>query len=160
MSARPLRYLFVCTANINRSPTAATWADKYLTDRFVFAEIKSAGTHAWDGNPAGAYSIDAMRELGFDMREHRSQPATAELLEWADHVVVMEPMHEEFLRPAMPEGKTMLRLWDYMEGTDHVVDPHGGPLEAHQQAAALIGTAIELMVSEHLAARRAARSDA
>jgi protein-tyrosine-phosphatase len=152
---RPPRYLFVCTANINRSPMGAAWVERYLTERFVAGEIRSAGTHAWEGAEAGAYTIDAMRELGFDLRQHRTTPLSAELVEWADHVVVMEPMHAEVVSKVAPDK--VVRLWHWIDGAEEVDDPQGQPLEAHHRAAANIGEAVGKMVAEHLAARRARR---
>jgi protein-tyrosine phosphatase len=153
----PLRYLFVCTANINRSPMAATWVEQHLAERFVMAEIRSAGTHGWDGAEAGAYAIDAMRELGHDMRAHRSQPINEELLAWAEYVVIMQPMHEERIRGSV-DSKKIVRLWDFVDGADRIVDPQGHDLDAFRVAAASIRDATKLMVAAHLAARRAARN--
>ena len=153
---RPPRYLMVCTANINRSPMAEYWARKVLADRFVAAEIRSAGTHAWEGSEAGAYTIDAMRELGFDLRDHRTTPLNRDLIEWADHVVVMEPMHAEVVSTLVNEDN-LVCLWHWIDQADEVVDPQGQPLEAHREAAERIGRAIQAMVGEHLAARRASR---
>ncbi len=158
VAARPTRYLFVCTANINRSPMAATWTAHHLAQRFVMAEIRSAGTHGWDGAEAGAFAIDAMRELGHDMRQHRSQPLSDQLLDWADHVVVMEPMHEAVVRGRdVIEEAALVRLWDFVDGADQVDDPQGHPLDAYRAAAASIGDATQRMITAHLAARRAAR---
>jgi len=153
----PIRYLFVCTANINRSPMAATWAEHHLAQRFVMAEIQSAGTHGWDGAEAGAYAIDAMRELGHDMRAHRSRAITQELIDWADHVVIMEPMHEDVIGERVAAGK-LIRLWDYVDGADHIEDPQGHALAAFRNTATSIGGAILTMVVAHLAARRAQRA--
>ena len=157
VSTRPPRYLFVCTANINRSPMASTWAEHYLTQHFVAGEIRSAGTHAWKGAEAGAYAIDAMREHGFDMRSHRSQPISSELLDWADHVVVMEPMHSEVVGPKVEPSK-LIELWDYVDGADHIADPQGHPLEAFRRAAGEIEGAVSRLISRQVAERRAARA--
>lgn len=152
---RPPRYLMVCTANINRSPMAEYHAREALADRFVAAEIRSAGTHAWAGEEAGAYTVDAMRELGFDLRKHRTTPLSRELLEWADHVVVMEPLHAEVVSIQGGQDK-LVQLWDWIDGADEVVDPQGKPLDDHREAATRIGRAITAMVADHLAARRTA----
>lgn len=133
---------------------AATWADHYLSQAFVAADIRSAGTHGWAGAEAGAFAIDAMRLQGFDMREHRSQPVSDDLLQWADHVVVMEPMHEAVMGDRVPAG-CLVRLWEFLDGATQVDDPQGHPLDAYKHAAASIGGAVQRMVEAHLAARRA-----
>lgn len=153
---RAPRYLFVCTGNIHRSPTAAVWADHYLTQRFVSGQIKSAGVSARPGSRAGALMTDAMRELGFDLREHRSQQVTVELLEWADRIVVMEPRHAEVLseRYGVPRDE-ITELWGFLDvATDEVADPIGADLEAHREAARSIGEAVKRLVAQDLTERR------
>lgn len=152
-------YLFVCTANINRSPTAATWAEQHLANRFVTAQIRSAGVAAWQGAEASAYAIDVMRELDMDMRNHRSQPISEELLEWADHIVVMEPGHADYIRTLLPEaGPRIIGLWTYLaESEEHVPDPHRQGIEVFRASCKSLGVAVEKLIEEHLAARRAAK---
>jgi len=158
-SVRATRYLFVCTANINRSPTAAAWAEHHLAQRFVSADIRSAGVAAWEGAEASAYAIDVMREHSVDMREHRSQPTSPDLLLWADHIIVMEPGHEEHIVQMQPEvEERIIRLWDYLaEEADEVYDPHRQTIDVFRTSCASIGEAVKALIEEHLAARRAAR---
>lgn len=87
--------LFVCTANQQRSPTAE---EMYRNDpRF---EVCSAGTDALSG-----------REV------------TAEDLQWADLVVVMEQRHAQKIRDAFPSAASGVKLvvlgipdvYEYME---------------------------------------------
>jgi protein-tyrosine-phosphatase len=139
---------------------AEAWARKFLEDRFVAADVRSAGTHAWDAAEAGAYTTDAMREIGFDLRAHRTTRVTAELLEWADVVAVMEPMHAEVVLELLPEVEAKLhRVWTFLPGNpDHVTDPHGHQLDAHRTAAQAVGGAVKALIDQWFAERRAARS--
>ena len=73
MTKKLQRLLFVCTANQCRSP-----AFEKCLNRFKGVECKSAGTHG--GNLL-----------------------SAELLEWADRVVVMELRHWEFIWDKYPQ---------------------------------------------------------
>lgn len=160
MSAfRSQRWLFVCTANINRSPMALAWAERVLSSRFVTAELDSAGSHGWDDGEAGAFTIDAMRGLDFDLRDHRSKPLSPALLAWADYVVVMEERHADVALGLDPDcGPKIRRLWHFQpDGGDHVVDPHNEPLEAHREAAQVIGVAVTALIQQVFAERRAAR---
>ncbi|MCH8003300.1 MAG: protein tyrosine phosphatase [Nanoarchaeota archaeon] len=68
-----MKLLFICTFNLQRSPTAAEiFKDKY--------ETKSAG-----------------------VGENAKQPLTAELLKWADVVFVMEEEHRKFISEKYPK---------------------------------------------------------
>ena len=122
------------------------------------ADIRSAGTHAWDGSEAAGYAADAMRELDFDLRGHRSQRLTVELIAWSDHVVVMEPMHEQRARElAASAGLSPVihGLWAYFEGSpDEVWDPHGSDLESYRRSAREIGAAMERLVRQILREQR------
>lgn len=152
------RYLFVCTANINRSPIAAAWAARLLEDRFVAADIRSAGTHARTGDAAAAYAIDAMRELGFDLRSHRSSPLDAELLSWADHVVVMEPMHAEVARRLLGGAEELGKvqgLWLHQAvPAKHVADPQGQSLDVYRGSAREIGNSLKALLDAAFGASR------
>lgn len=160
VNLRPPRLLFVCTANMNRSVTAAAWAEKWFSERFVSAEIQSAGTHAYDGAPAAASTIEAMFEHGFDLREHRTRRVSGALVGWADHVVLMEPMHLEVVRGLAPDAEDkFLPMWPFVgdgEG-DHVLDPHGGPLEGYRGMASSLSDASKQLVAHVLAERRRRR---
>ncbi len=155
----PPRLLFVCTANMNRSPTAAAWALKLFADRFVGAEIRSAGTHAHDGGLASASATQAMLALGFDLRTHRTRLLTAEAITWADSVVVMEPMHRDKVLGLAPDAAhKIVAMWEFVEdGGDHVRDPQGRAYAEFERSAVEIGTATQKLVAHVLAERRARR---
>ena len=70
------RVLFVCSGNIHRSPTAANM----FKDCEGF-EVKSAGTSI------GAHN-----------------PVSAELVEWADKIFVMEEEHRKLIVQQFPEA--------------------------------------------------------
>ncbi len=67
------RILFVCSANLQRSPTAAD----YFAGRFPDHDFDSAGTN---------------RKICF---QKGTQPVTTELLDWADVILVMETRHRK-----------------------------------------------------------------
>ena len=53
-------------------------------------EISSAGTAAWEGQPATPDAVAVASEDGVDLDAQRSRRVTAELLQRADLVLVME----------------------------------------------------------------------
>ncbi len=103
-----------------------------------------------------------MREVGIDMRDHRSQPTTPELLLWADHIIVMEPGHASHIIQMQPKvEERIVRLWDYLdEEAEEVYDPHRQTIDVFRTSCKSLGDAVKKLITEHLAARRAARAGA
>jgi len=78
------KVLFVCTANMDRSPTA----EDMLKQRNGF-EVQSAGTWL-----------------------HARKRITEELIEWAEIIFVMERYHEESLLYLSPEAEGKIVVLD------------------------------------------------
>lgn len=101
----------VCTGNICRSPMA----EVLLRDALERCgaddvEVMSAGTWAGQGSPATAEAVEVMRKRDIDLRGHRSQPLTADLLRRADLVIAMTSVHAREIRQFDPAAldKTLL----------------------------------------------------
>ena len=95
-----MKLLFVCTANICRSPTAEALA---RADAPASVQLSSAGTHARDGEPINPDMLAALPE-DLDTSGFRSRRLTTAMLEEADLVLTMEAAHRTFIlddHPAM-----------------------------------------------------------
>ncbi len=121
--------LVVCTGNLCRSPMVAA----LLADRLVHDpdrrdwRVTSAGVWAFEGRPASVFAVEEMRERGIDMRAHRSQPVTGELMEAADLVLAMTRNHVEALQAAFPDQAAKVHLLSTVVGRVHdIADPYGG----------------------------------
>jgi protein arginine phosphatase len=131
-----LRILFVCTGNTCRSPLAEAIARRELADdeRFV---VGSAGTFAEDGACASSGALEVAREHGLDLEAFASRRLTAELLEAADCVLVMEPVHRSGVLGVSPQSDTRTFLLGEMAGRHGreatVPDPFGGPIESYRR---------------------------
>ena len=123
--AEPHRLLFVCTANICRSPMAEELARLYAETRGWHVEARSAGTHARDGDEAAPNSQKAIREVGGDLTSHRSQSVTDDLVAWADRILVMELRHAQFVREGWPGADEKLQMLGTFGGIMEIGDPYG-----------------------------------
>jgi len=149
------KILLVCTGNICRSPLAAAWLQRALTERGVEGmDVSSAGTGAWDGAPVseGAYLVGL--ERGLDLSAHRARLLTRELIEEADLVLTMARHHRARVDELGGEGRVFV-LGEYAgrEGDEaEVSDPFGGDLEVYRDTCveleALIEAAVERIVKE------------
>ena len=101
------KVLFVCTANIDRSPTAED-----LLGQLKGFEVQSAGT--W---------LHARRRI------------SEELINWADIVFVMERYHKEFLLDLSPMAKNKTVVLDipdiYSRNDPELVRILKGKLSTH-----------------------------
>ena len=145
--------LFVCTANICRSPMAAAIMRDRITRAGLEAEIQviSAGVWAETGARASANAAVVLRGSGIDLTGHRSQLLTPALLREADIILVMEESHRRSVFYMAPEHLAKVFLLTEMAGGyDDVPDPYGGPFEEYVQTAAFLAALIDKGMSRIL----------
>ena len=124
--SRPHRLLFVCTANICRSPMAEGLARDYARRRGWPVEVRSGGIMGLMDKPAAANAVAVMKEIGVDISMHRSGGIDDELLEWADYVLVMELRHQSVLHERHPQCEGRVMMLGPFGGIHEVADPVGG----------------------------------
>ena len=94
----PLKVLFVCTANICRSPYMEL-ATRRLLGPASGIEVSSAGTHGFADRPMSEEMIGGFET---DARRFRSRRATVDLVEAADLVLTAEAAHRTYLLEETP----------------------------------------------------------
>lgn len=128
--------LFICTANICRSPMAVELfkmklqAHKLPLDQW---RVESAGTWAQEGEPASEGSSIVMLRRGVDLSEHRSRMVSKNMLKEFDLILTMEAGHKEALQIEFPEFASRIFMLSEMQGVSAPVrDPYGGPLTGYE----------------------------
>jgi protein-tyrosine-phosphatase len=123
--------LFVCTANVCRSPLAeALFKEKLAQEGLAGWQVESAGTWAMEGYPAAEKGVRLLGERGIDLRRHRARGVTRELLRQFDLILVMEKGHKEALRTEFPEiAERVLLVSELVGETREIGDPMGGSLD-------------------------------
>jgi protein-tyrosine phosphatase len=138
--------LFVCTANICRSPAAevlfADWLRKNRPGETW--TVASAGTWAQAGQAASTFSRQVLAERGLDLAAHRSRAVDAELLARADVALCMTASQREALHIEFPEHAARVHLLSALAGPPYdVPDPYGGPREGYVEMVAELQGLIE-----------------
>jgi protein-tyrosine phosphatase len=108
-------------------------------------KVCSAGVMAGRGAPASRFGVKALRELAIDMKKHRSQPVTDELVEQARLIVVMSQTHRDILLERYPESGekiAMLKSFDAASDGGDVLDPIGMSLDIYRHIRNEIGDAM------------------
>jgi protein-tyrosine phosphatase len=137
--------LFVCTANICRSPMAegafrAMARRAGLADAFA---VDSAGTFdGYAGQPPSLLAIEAAARRGYDIAGLRARSLVTADLERFHLPLAMDRTHLAAMRWMAPRG-LMDRPQMFMKfapgaAVTDVADPFGGPVRGYEQALDLI----------------------
>jgi len=155
MTKRPpaaFEILVVCTGNICRSPMAAGLLQHLLpSDIKGRIKVGSAGTYALHGHQAAPHAVDTMARAGIDIRSHRAQQATSDLVRPADLVLTMERVHQQIVRHLIFWNRSRVKLlseYDPKCDVMDIPDPYGKPPEAYQACLEIMQPYIELVISD------------
>ncbi|TMQ72261.1 MAG: low molecular weight protein arginine phosphatase [Candidatus Eisenbacteria bacterium] len=130
------RVLLVCTGNTCRSPMAAGALLVALGGDAEQVRVESAGTAAWEGQPATEPARRVAAAGGVDLGGHRSRRVTPAMVRSADIVLVMERGHLAAVRAlgADPERSHLLSEWPAPgEPGLEISDPFGASSEAYEE---------------------------
>jgi protein-tyrosine phosphatase len=101
-------------------------AKTYALERGWPMEVRSGGVLGIINRPADPLAVRVMSEIGIDISSHRSQGIDDDLVEWADHILVMELNHTIQLRERHPELADKALMLGTFGGMMQVQDPIGG----------------------------------
>lgn len=139
--------LFVCTANICRSPVAAALLKQKL-DANGRAQsdwvVQSAGTWATIKRGPARFSVQLMAARGIDIRQHRANMIDDAFMAQADLILCMETGHVEALKIEFPQFQE--RIFTLSEMADKpysIPDPYGGPIGDYRRMIADVEKLIE-----------------
>jgi protein-tyrosine-phosphatase len=126
--------LFICTANICRSPVAeALLKDRLKKNGYDDWSVSSAGTWSLTRSPAAQNSQMVSAQYGLDISDHISRMVEEAHLREADLILCMEEGHVEALKVEFPEQVHKIYPLTAMSGPTYSVnDPYGGPLLDYQ----------------------------
>lgn len=136
--------LFVCTANMCRSPMAQGLFLAQLGEKHNDWRIESAGVAAMEGTPASQKTLQILSEKGIDLYFHKARQIDRYLMEQFALILVMEQHHKQILQSQYPDFAAKVYLLSEMSGERHEIDdPVGGTLEDYRRTAFQIETILK-----------------
>ncbi|MCY7388756.1 MAG: low molecular weight phosphotyrosine protein phosphatase [Burkholderiales bacterium] len=143
-----MKVLFVCTANICRSPTAEGVFRKLVANSPLAdsVDIDSAGTHDYHvGAPPDPRAVEHAGKRGYDLQHLRARQISPADFEQFDFVLAMDDANIDYLRAICPTrlAEKIELLLDYGGPDDQreVPDPYQGRLRDFERALDLIEAA-------------------
>lgn len=126
--------LFVCTANICRSPLAAAYFASLVQKGRGLIAARSAGLETNPGRPAHSISKIVARRQHLSLNAHVTTQLNSKLVDQADLIVVMEISQKDRIHRLYPKakGKTVLLGSFDSSGPLEIRDPYGRSIEDFQ----------------------------
>ena len=132
------KILFVCTANVCRSPMAEhLFAHEIAKVNLpIKIETSSVGLSAMDGDKASQNSLDACQEIGIDISSHKSAGITRADLKEAAAIFCMTESHRALINMYfdLPEGYPIFLMREFInEGSKELPDPYGQDMQIYRK---------------------------
>ena len=132
------KILVVCVGNICRSPIGEALLQKQHPNLIV----KSAGLSALVGEGADEKAIQVMDEWNVDMRSHRAQQLTQELMQTFDLVLCMSKDQEIWIKQSYSSQRgKVYRIGHWIN--ENVADPYKLPIEKFYESRQVLSRAVE-----------------
>jgi protein-tyrosine phosphatase len=131
--------LFVCTANICRSPSALAVFRGLVQAREGEFDLDAAGTHDYHvGKPPFPLAVEAGKRRGYDLTRHVARRVRADDFDRFDHILAMDRGNLATLRAIAPTRskrkiELLLEYGDQFHG-EEVPDPFGGKPQDYEIA--------------------------
>lgn len=163
--------LFVSTGDTCRSPMAAGYFRKLLSERSVRGvEVRAAGVMTVTGLRASQEAQQVMEAVEVDLSRHRSSQLTPESIRRADLILGMSPLHVQHALRESPDARGKTFLLKEFARSDlkniQISDPMGCTLEVFKKCFKEIRQACDKLIETDYvkalipAAERDARSRA
>lgn len=137
--------LFICSANICRSPMAEGLFQIKAREHPEQWRIESAGVWGMEGSPAADNTLRVLLKRGVDLRAHTARQVTFGLANQFNLILTMERNHKEALNAAMPKLSSRVFLLSEMVGKSYeIADPIGGMVEDFEDTARELERIFEL----------------
>jgi protein-tyrosine-phosphatase len=147
-----MEILFVCTGNTCRSCMVQALTRRELEKSGdVLIRVRSAGTDTETGLPASENAVQAMKDMGLDLTDHRSSVLDEALISQADLILALADRHlKEIIRKLPEAADKAYTIGSYAGIEGDVADPYGGDLKVYRKTAGELANLAALTVGRLL----------
>ena len=141
--------LFVCTANICRSPIAEKLFNHYVLKINLPYSADSAGLLP-GGQPISTASMQLLLENGImEAKDHIAKQITPEMIQGSYLVLTMEERQRDFLRMQEPKlARKIFTLNEYVGEAGDIADPYGADLDTYRETYKIIDNRILRLIEK------------
>lgn len=141
--------MFVCTANICRSPMAEKLFNHYMLDEEIDIAGDSCGLLR-GGDNISAGSLQLLLEKGIeDAKDHVSKQFTPALLQSSRLILTMEQRHRDILRQHEPSlANKILTLNEYLGEAGDIEDPYQSNIDNYRRIYEIIDDRIKRLIAK------------
>lgn len=139
--------LFVCTANICRSPIAEKLFNHYAHQENLHYAGDSCGLFP-GGEPISAGSLQLLLEQGIlEANDHYSKQFTPDMISGSRLVLTMEERQRDFLRSKESTlSHKILTLNEYLGEKGDIGDPYGSDIDNYRKTFEIIDDRIKRLI--------------
>lgn len=144
--------MFICTGNICRSAMADGLMKKLVKEKNKDIEVYSCGIFAEDGDKPTFNAIEAIKEYGVDLREHRATNIYSSKIKDMDIILCATVSHKNNVVAIYPELKdkifTIKEYAGFDENNLDIPDPWGYNIETYRFCASTISNCLEKIIEK------------
>ena len=137
-----MNIMFVCSANTCRSAMAEALMKFYIDNNEKLKnkiQVYSCGIFAEDGDMAMYNAIEAMKEYGIDLREHRATNIRNANIEKMDLILCAKKTHKQTVGQLYPQLKekiyTIKEYAEFAKEDTDIKDPFGYDIQIYTTCA-------------------------
>lgn len=146
------KIMFICTGNICRSAMADGLMRKLVKIKNKDVEVYSCGIFAEDGDKPTFNAIEAIKEYGVDLKNHRATNIRNSKIEDMDIILCATVSHKNNVKAMYPELRdkifTMKEYAGFDENDLDIPDPWGYDIKTYRFCASTINSCLEKIIEK------------